>query len=369
MEREMERQREREMEPALYYDYERRFITQHLERDRMDILPRVVKPAMFSKMGHPLGDVRVFDRFTVAPISMLTCSFIELAPGGSTVKHRHIPASIVFILEGKGRCIQDGVSVDFGAEDLLAIPPYTTHQILADAGTAVRAWQPEVRLWHVLGLLWREQWDFPQVPEGAEPLYDAKGNVNGFKVKKGILGLERDLEVRAGPNKKREEFFAARRRLTKAPEGNTLYDYFLKLLPQENDGEKKSIRVIRGKDKPWEDTRQGRLKFYIDHWTDIAAKAMDLYAQEIPARSSSGKHRHIFEEMVLVTQGKGHDIQDEARYDWEAGDLICVPAMSAHQHFNDGRTKARFISVWSRQAAHEFIGGIEQVEDAPGYKG
>ena len=52
--------RETEVDPKLYYDYEGRFIKQKLERERMELLPRVVKPPMFAKGGHILGDLRVF---------------------------------------------------------------------------------------------------------------------------------------------------------------------------------------------------------------------------------------------------------------------------------------------------------------------
>ena len=83
---EMEREREElqlgEQDPRLYYDYEGRFVKQRLERDRMRMLPRVVKPAMFGSSGHALGDVRVFERFTVGPVSALTCRFLDVPAGG-----------------------------------------------------------------------------------------------------------------------------------------------------------------------------------------------------------------------------------------------------------------------------------------------
>ena len=68
--------REQEVDPKLYYDYEGRFIKQKLERERMELLPRVVKPPMFAKGGHILGDLRVFERYTVAPLSALTTATV-----------------------------------------------------------------------------------------------------------------------------------------------------------------------------------------------------------------------------------------------------------------------------------------------------
>ncbi len=366
-EREKERLKQEEISPKLYYDYEGRFIKQKLERERMELLPRVVKPELFAKGGHALGDLRVFERFSVGPVSALTCSFLEVKAGERTELKRMIPAEIAYILEGSGTSVQEGKEYAFSADDVVVIPPYTTNRFVAgDKG--FRAWVPQVRLWHVTGLLWQDQFEFQGVPEGTEPIRDDGGKLIGFRVPQGVLGLERDLEVRAGAEAKRERVFQGRRAVRTAPAGKTKYDWYLNLLVEENELEEKGPRVIRGAERPWEETRQGRLKFYISFWTEVAARAMDLMVYEIGPGGRTGTHRHIFEEMLLVTEGAGHDVHEETRYPWEAGDLICIPPMTAHDHHNDGSGVVRLISVWSRQPAHEFLGGIEQISTAPGWK-
>src|SRR5437879_5494855 len=99
---------QKEVDPKLYYDYEGRFIKQKLERERMQLLPRVIKPAMFSKNGWALGDLRVFERYSVGPLSSLTCKFIDLDARQHTDEERQIPAQMAYILEGSGESIQDG---------------------------------------------------------------------------------------------------------------------------------------------------------------------------------------------------------------------------------------------------------------------
>ena len=71
--------------------------------------------------------------------------------------------------------------------------------------------------------------------------------------------------------------------------------------------------------------------------------------------------------MLLVSAGKGHDVHEETRYAWQAGDLICVPPMTAHQHCNDGETPVRLISAWPQQLTRDRIGGIEHIGDASGW--
>lgn len=362
-----ERLRQDEVDPKLYYDYEGRFIKQKLERERMDILPRVVKPAMFAKGGHALGDLRVFERYAVAPLSALTGSFIEIEAGGRTERQRMLPSMVAYVLEGSGECVQDDQSYAFSAHDVVVIPPYTTQQWVAGGNARVRAWVPQVRLWHVLGLLWQEQFEFRSIPEGTEPIKDSSGQLAGFRVPAGVLELEQDLEVRIGANKKRQEIFDARRAIQQAPAVQTRYDTFLQQLVAENELEAKGPRVIRNGDRPWENTRQGKLKYYIDNWTEVAARALDLMSMEIEPGGHTGKHRHISEELVLVVKGTGHDVHEETRYPWAAGDLVCIPPMTAHQHHNVGTDDALLVSVWSRQLANEFLGGIEHISDASGW--
>lgn len=371
LERERQELRTHEVDPRLYYDYEGRFIKQTLERDRVRLLPRVVVPERFAAGGHALGDARVFERFTAGPISMFTCRFVELGPGESTPPQRRIPSLSGFVLAGGGACVQDGQEHAFGEEDVLFVPPYTTFQIVA-GDTGARIWIPETRLWHVLGLLWHEHFEPQHLIGDAEPVYAESGEWLGYQVPRGVLGLEHDTLLRAGEDRRRATVFAARRSSAgdAAPGGDTGlartgYDTFLDFLGEDRAREQSSPRVIAKASRPLEDTRQGRLRFYIDNWSGLAGQDMDMAVYEIPAGMSTGRHRHVAEELLLVVQGQGHDVHDGTSHSWKAGDLICIPPMTEHQHFASPDGPARLVSVWSHQPANEFMGGIEHVENAP----
>ena len=363
-EREKERLQEQEIDPRLYYDYEGLIIKERLEREHVYLLPRVIKPEMYAKGGHVLGDLRVFERYTVAPLSSLTCSFLRLEPGSRTELTRMVPSLIAYVVEGAGQCIQDGNSHSLAPGDVVVVPPYTAYQFQAAQDDCFRAWLPQVRLWHLLGLLWQEPLELKTVPEGTQPIRDNTGRISGFVVPQGTLGLKHDLVVQAGADAKRQQFFQGRRAVQLPPEGTTKYHYFLRRLAEENDLENQAPRVIRGGEQTWEETRQGKMKVYIGYWTEIAARALDLILYEVEHGGHTGKHRHIFEELLLVVNGKGHDVHEGASYPWEAGDLICIPPMTTHQHFNDGQQPACLLSVWPRQLTHEFLGGIEHISDA-----
>src|SRR5207247_10527716 len=151
------------------------------------------------------------------------------------------------------------------------------------------AWLPQIRLWHVLGLLWQEQLELQDLPEGTEPLKDASGTHVGFRVPAGVLGVERDLDVRVGADKRRQEVFLARREVRESPPVKTEYDWFLKKLADENRLEAESPRVIRASDRDWEDTRQGRLKSYISRWTEGAPQALHVMATETAPQGHTGQ--------------------------------------------------------------------------------
>ena len=75
------------------------------------------------------------------------------------------------------------------------------------------------------------------------------------------------------------------------------------------------------------------------------------------------------EEQVLVIEGRGHDIHDGTRWDWERGDLTSIPAMTEHQHFNgDANNPVLLLSSMPSVGVALGLGGIEQLEDAPEYR-
>ena len=63
----------------------------------------------------------------------------------------------------------------------------------------------------------------------------------------------------------------------------------------------------------------------------------------------SDKHGHMNEAMFYILDGKGHEIHDGVRYNWEAGDVAVVENACVHQHFNDDPNRpARYIIIKSK---------------------
>ena len=125
--------------------------------------------------------------------------------------------------------------------------------------------------------------------------------------------------------------------------------------------------VIRFEERSWEHTRQGRIKFMVHPYVVNAARRVWLYLQEIPAGSRSGRHRHAAEEQLVVLEGRGYDVHDGERWNWQKDNLISIPPLVEHQHFNLDSEPALLFSSMPSMCTDLGIGGIEQLEDAPEY--
>ena len=362
-----------------YSDQVKRFVYQRQEGAFCGSLPHVLKPippkatVMGTSSPHQTGDLDSYEMLTRAPLYNLTCHFSDIPPN-SPVRgaHRHISSPSLFCLAGKGWEWNDDETYLFESYDLLVVPPYTIHQHGGDRDIGCRIYVPQARTTDALGLMHREQIKFgekPTFPDGTEPMYGEQGELVGYRIKRGVLGIEKDIEVRLGAEPNVEGAFQARRRMGpwEGPVENT-YDRYLKLLHDEVDFCRKVTHAILHREQPWEWTPQGLLKWFVHPEISCAARRQWLYMQEIPVGSRSGKHLHMAEEQVFVLSGRGYDIHDGERWNWERGDLINIPPMTEHQHFStDSENPALLFSSMPSLNTDLGLGGIEQREAAPEY--
>jgi quercetin dioxygenase-like cupin family protein len=355
------------------------WVYQSVEESLKDHLPHVIKPlavqgtVMGSSSPHQTGDIVCYDILKRAPLYDLTSHFSDIKPKAPVRgSHRHISAPTLFSLAGRGWETNDGRTFSFGTYDMLVVPPFTIHQHGGDEQTGCRIFVPQSRMFSLLGLTRREQIMFgekPNFPQGTEPIRDERGKITGYRIKKGVLGIKEDIDVMLGADPKTETVFQARKEAGswKEPVQNT-YERYLELFHDEGHFCNTVKHVVVFDEEPWEWCKQGRLKWFTHPEMKSAARRLWLYMQEIPAGSRSGRHRHIAEEQLLVINGRGYDLHDGKRWNWEKGDLINVPSMTDHQHFNaDPEEPALLLSSMPSVCTDLGLGGIEQIEDAPEY--
>jgi gentisate 1,2-dioxygenase len=172
-------------------------------------------------------------------------------------------------------------------------------------------------------------------------------------------------------------------------EGTKEADFYKKALERSKkfrDEYAKKKRSISPEEMPWENAPQGKIKHVVNEDIDTVECCLDMYLQEVPAGSKSGKHRHMAEEVFFVLEGKGYDLHWDAfftldekynwdwekepkKFEWEEGDFVYIPPYTMHQHFNaDPMKPTRFITATSRLVKALGFDWWEQVENAPEYK-
>jgi oxalate decarboxylase/phosphoglucose isomerase-like protein (cupin superfamily) len=99
--------------------------------------------------------------------------------------------------------------------------------------------------------------------------------------------------------------------------------------------------------RPW--ARRGGNFVFINH--EASRTSNDCYVCEIPPGQKLAPHRQLFEEMILVLDGRGsttvwNDAGHRITFEWKAGALFAIPLNAWHQHFNgSGKEPARFVAV------------------------
>ncbi|MBC8555375.1 MAG: cupin domain-containing protein [Candidatus Brocadiales bacterium] len=98
--------------------------------------------------------------------------------------------------------------------------------------------------------------------------------------------------------------------------------------------------------------------------SDIPSYTIGVDITTIGPSSNDRKHRHSYETLIFVLEGRGYSIVEEERVEWEAGDSLHIPPWAWHQHFNtDPDKEAKFLSGTNAPLLQS-IGDIDRREEA-----
>jgi quercetin dioxygenase-like cupin family protein len=144
------------------------------------------------------------------------------------------------------------------------------------------------------------------------------------------------------------------------------------------------LNVIHAEDMPFEQSADGLIKHLVHHRMNTKECCVEAYMQFLKPAERSGKHRHMWEEVIFVVEGSGHDLhwdlsfdcleafkwdwaEEPRRFEWKRGDFIYVPPFTIHQHINDSEEEARLIVISNRIVKEMGFDWFDQIENAPGY--
>src|SRR5438477_4355613 len=143
------------------------------------------------------------------------------------------------------------------------------------------------------------------------------------------------------------------------------------------------LNVVKATDMPWERSPDGLIKHLVHHKLNTRECCVEAYMQFLKPGERSGKHRHMWEELIFVVEGSGYDMHWDMKFDcldafkwewaevpkrfeWKRGDYIYIPPFTTHQHFA-GSEETRFIVMSNRIVKEMGFDWFDQVENAPGF--
>ena len=153
---------------------------------------------------------------------------------------------------------------------------------------------------------------------------------------------------------------------------------------QFRENYREAPNVVSAEDQPFEKSPDGLIKHLVHEKMGTREQCVDAYMLFIQKAGHSGKHRHMWEEVIFVAEGSGYDLHWDVKFDcvetyhwdweaeprkfeWQRGDFIYVPPFSIHQHFNTGKNEARLIVINNRIVKAMGFNWLDQLENAPGF--
>ncbi|HYU58035.1 MAG TPA: cupin domain-containing protein [Actinomycetota bacterium] len=95
-------------------------------------------------------------------------------------------------------------------------------------------------------------------------------------------------------------------------------------------------------------------------WT----QTLQVHFVEIAPGGANRGHGHQNEAAFYVLEGRGYEIHDEERYEWERGDVAIVHSDCVHRHFNASDTERALLLVVKAKPLWMFLGLVQQGRQA-----
>lgn len=129
--------------------------------------------------------------------------------------------------------------------------------------------------------------------------------------------------------------------------GETFYESLMRR--QAETYTYKGKLIIKAKDIKWHVSPQGKNAAIVDSTTGLEAKCFGTLLSEIPPGGRSGLHKHTFEAVAYVIEGRGREEIGDQTIDWETGDTYYMPPNVPHRHINldpDKPARLLLIEAW-----------------------
>ena len=300
----------------------------------------------------PMGACRYYLDGNLFPERALSDwrSFVMDMPT-ATGKHTHQGGLVIYILEGRGHSVIDGVEERWEAGDLLLLPVRpggVEHQFFNDAPGEPCRWLSAIHIpmFNQLGS------EFTQQDYAAE--YGAgSGQPEGWEPPR-----QRDGDAPPSPSAAQPDdaplpgvaVFAGGPERTEALAAVDLFDGLLRLRDRQRAGwRSRGLATINARDLPWERNAFGRVRWFMHPLVhDTCIRTHIVYELALRPGERTGLLRHQGNSFCYVVAGEGSSRLDGVDWSWRAGDMIQLPARPPgvtffHSVPEDAQEEARLI--------------------------
>jgi gentisate 1,2-dioxygenase len=123
-------------------------------------------------------------------------------------------------------------------------------------------------------------------------------------------------------------------------------------------------RVIKGKAMKFVDGPQSFSKHFVEP-VDGLTQTLHVHLEEYAPGGRTQKHGHVNEAAFYILDGRGYEVHDGVRYDWQAGDVAIVHNNCVHQHFNASPDKPARALVIKTKPMYMFMNMLFQKSVIP----
>ncbi len=117
----------------------------------------------------------------------------------------------------------------------------------------------------------------------------------------------------------------------------------------------KQPRVYSSKDWKWKGGPQNFGKKIVNPQTAQVAQSIEVHIDALAPGGHGQKHGHMNSAIFYVLKGKGYDVHDGRRIDWEAGDALIVENACVHRHFNASEDEEAVVLIMKAKPLFLFM--------------
>ena len=119
-------------------------------------------------------------------------------------------------------------------------------------------------------------------------------------------------------------------------------------------------RVYKSKEIPFKGGPVAFGKHIIHPKVSDVTQVIETHIETIAPGGRSQKHGHLNGAVMYVLEGRGYEIHEGERFEWEAGDAFLVKNACVHQHFNSDPEKPARLLVMKGKPLYLFFNLLYQ---------